>query len=316
MLKRSLLVLALTGVGAALGVIGTGVVTSLQSRAAQMASAVAAPPTPAPPVVAPPDEPVAPSSLRSPSGDPGPSGTAKEGQAAPPPAGGTNGALKVGLVNLKDCFGEANYELAKEVTAKLKDLENQLEKGLKELANQAAVLREQISGALPRSQLQQDKQRQLKLVEMQLKLDQELGRAKFLNEYSRLKLEVYTEIRRVIDIYGREHKFDLILRVEEAQLEEDSPTTVSQQINQRVVLYHGAALDVTKDVLALLNAEHKKKPKPVDPPAAGPDCTSPDCKGKVANGRCTKCGKAECAKCKLLSTDVKCPKCGGELPKK
>ncbi|MBI2930752.1 MAG: OmpH family outer membrane protein [Planctomycetes bacterium] len=266
MLKRSLFVLLLLAAGAALGVLLTG---WLESRSI-VPSVEAANATQAPLA-------------------------AEPRQETAPPA--TNGGLRLGVVNLKRCFDENNYEFAKDVTNELKKLEVEIDQGLATLEKEMRDLKDQIDGLPKGHPLQQEKFRKMKLLETQYRVDKEMGRARFINEYSRLKLEVYNEIRRVVDVFAQ-GKFDLILRVEEPQLDEDSPVSVSQQINQRVVLFSSDALDVTKDVMKLLNSEYAKRKtsKPANPdPNATPGM---------------------CPKCKILWNGENCPQCNEPMPKK
>jgi hypothetical protein len=91
---------------------------------------------------------------------------------------------------------------------------------------------------------------------------------------------------------GKEQNFDLIVRVEQPLLEEQDPENLTQRINNRVVLYHNPAADVTPIVLKRLNDEYAKhraaagvaaewECKECKKKNKGDACTAtPNCKGK------------------------------------
>jgi hypothetical protein len=83
---------------------------------------------------------------------------------------------------------------------------------------------------------------------------------------------------------AQEQKFDLILRVEAPLLEEQDPETVTQRINNRVVLYSHENVDITPLVILRLNAEWAKTK------AGGlvsREWECPVCKKKNRSGTCT-----------------------------
>ena len=57
----------------------------------------------------------------------------------------------------------------------------------------------------------------------------------------------------------KEGKFDLILRVEAPQLDENDPESPTQRINSRVVLFANESVDITDAVLKVLNADYAKE---------------------------------------------------------
>ncbi len=276
MLKRSLQVVILAALGIVLGIMGTALLNWRLPRAEAATPSL--------------DGRAEPLAARA------PATVEIRTQAAQDPAA-QNGGVKVGLVNLRQCFDESRYAYAKDVTEQLKKIEDEIMKPLNAAVAEMKRLGDDINTLDKNNTLYQEKARKYKLLEMQVKLDKELGRAKFISEYSQRKLEVYKEITEVLARYGKDKKYDFILRAEEPQLEDDSPASVSQQIAQRVVLYYGSTFDITEDVLKLLNAEYAKRKAGGVPPA-------------VVNRVCSD------DTCKRETTDVKCPKCGKETKPK
>lgn len=202
-------------------------------------------------------------------------------------AGPVQNSFKLGVVNLKTCFEKDKYERIKDVDADLQRMADDYAKRLKDIEKKMLELRDQIE-ALPReSGLRAQKLLDLRRLETDLKFEKEYGRAKYLDYYSDRKMEIYNDIRKVISMIGQEQKFDLILRVEQPLLEEQDPETVSQRINNRVVLFHHDSVDITPQVLKRLNEEWAKL-KAAHPAPAGGEWDCKFCGQKNRGETCTK----------------------------
>ena len=167
-------------------------------------------------------------------------------------------AFKLGVVNLRTCFDKDKYERVKAFDAELLKLGEELAKKLKDIEAEMERLQEQIKGLPPGSKLRQEKIAHLKRQEANLKIERDLGKSIYLDFYSDKKIEIYNEIRRVVELIAKEQKFDLVLRVEQPFLDEQDSETVTQRINNRVVLFHNESVDITAQIVERLNAEDKK----------------------------------------------------------
>jgi Skp family chaperone for outer membrane proteins len=169
-------------------------------------------------------------------------------------------AFKLGVVNLRTCFDKEKFERVKEIDAELQKLADEYAKRIQEIEKKMVQLKEQVEGLPPESKLRADKILQLRRLETDLKFEKEYGKAQYLDFYSDKKIEIYNEIRRVVDLIAKEQKFDLILRMEAPSLsDQQDPENVTQRINNRVVLYHHESVDITSLVVERLNAEYKKQ---------------------------------------------------------
>ena len=194
-------------------------------------------------------------------------------------------SFKLGVVNLKTCFQAEKYERIREVEEELKKVAEEYNKQVSGLDRKVRELREQLEG-LDRSQrLYEEKRRQMALVEAELKITREIGVQRIKNHHTELRRDVYNEIERVIRMIGQERKYDLILRVEQPQLEEQDEATLSMQIISRVALYHNESVDLTPAVLERLNQEWKKQKAASAPAAAEWEC--PVCRKKNRGDACT-----------------------------
>jgi Skp family chaperone for outer membrane proteins len=167
--------------------------------------------------------------------------------------------FKLGVVNLKVCFERDKYDRIKDVDEELKAKAGEHTKRQADIAKKMETLEEQIK-QLPRgSSLQVEKIRLFKIAETEAKLEKEFGRAQYLEFYNDKKIEVYNKVRDAVDRVGKEGKFDLILRVEAPQLDENDPESPTQRINSRVVLFSNESVDITESVLKVLNADYAKE---------------------------------------------------------
>jgi Skp family chaperone for outer membrane proteins len=194
-------------------------------------------------------------------------------------------SFKLGVVNLRTCFEKDKYERMKEVQEEFKKRVDDHNKQVETLGKEMGVLRDKLAGfENPSSPLYGKIEMELALKQAELEYLKKSGRARFLDHYNKVKMEIYNEIRRVVDILGKEQKYDLILRMEEPELEKEDLPTLTQQIASRVVLYHHEGVDLTPLVVERLNQEWRKGKA-----AAEWECK--DCKVKNNGEKCSKCQK-------------------------
>jgi len=215
--------------------------------------------------------------------------------SAPAPGGRVEGAapaspqqdgkttFRLGVVNLKTCFEKDKYERIKEVDADLQRMADEYAKRLRDIEKRMVETRDKFEATPRESTLRAEYGLQYKRLETDLKFEKEYGRTKYLDYYSDRKIEIYNEIRRVVNMIAQEQRYDLVLRVEQPLLEEQDPETVSQRINNRVVLFHHESVEITPAVLKRLNDEWAKAR------AAGGqgDWTCKECGRKSRGEACT-----------------------------
>ena len=172
--------------------------------------------------------------------------------------------FKLGVVNLKICFDRTKHDRIKDVDVELQGMAQDLTQRVKELEQKQSIAKQKLD-ALDRTKqprLWEDKRRELAVAQTQLKFEKELGRALYVSFYNDKKIEVYNEVRKIVSQIAQEKGFDLVLRVEEAMLEDmeqTAPVSITQRINNRVVLYHDQGVDITDLVVARLNEDYRKQ---------------------------------------------------------
>ena len=185
-------------------------------------------------------------------------------QQPPAPAQDGKTPFKLGVVNLKTCFDKERHERVKDVDLELQKNADEFKKKIDDIDRKISSLKDRIENLPANSNLRAELSRDLQRSITDRKFEAEYGRLRYLDFYNDRKVEIYNEIRRVVDAVASEQKFDLVLRVEAPQLEEDTRETPTAQIASRVVLYHHKNVDITEDVIKRLNDDYKKEK------AAGP----------------------------------------------
>ena len=170
------------------------------------------------------------------------------------------------MVNLKTCFDKELHQRVKDVDLELQKNAEELQKKIQDIDRKISSLKERIENLPANSTLRADLSRDLQRAATDRKFEAEYGRLRYLDFYNDKKVEIYNEIRRVVGMIAKEQKFDLVLRVEAPQLEEDTRETPTAQIASRVVLYQQESVDMTSDVVKRLNDEYKKEKAAGPPP--------------------------------------------------
>jgi Skp family chaperone for outer membrane proteins len=177
-----------------------------------------------------------------------------------------DGPLRVGTVNLEQCFDKEKYPYMKDVHAELEKLGADMAAEVKALKKHLSDLEEQINGLDSKTNLYQEKVRTYKLTEAKLDATAKFSKAQLRAKEIMMLNEVYTEIRRVVNLVAAEGKYDFVLRVEEPRFDEDSPDLGIQRINYRIVFYAGEKYDITRKVIERLGQEYAKRKAGGPPP--------------------------------------------------
>ena len=177
-------------------------------------------------------------------------------------------AIKIGAVNLQDCFDSDKCEIAKEVNTELKTRFQERSKRLGELRKRAQDLKNDLE-ALPATgaeALREEREKKLAFLITEIKYEEETGKKKYLDYYKQRKVDIYEKIRLAVEKVAAQMKLDLVLRVdppilEDLENEADARKTelAFQRINNRFVLFNAPTVDITPAVIKTLNEDHKKK---------------------------------------------------------
>ncbi len=143
--------------------------------------------------------------------------------------------IKIGYINLGDTFD--SYEKTKKYDASLEGKRDTKEEEREKLVDTIRDLKEEM--ALLSEQGKEEKQR---VIDEKIKVLQEFDestRETLREERDEMVREIFQEIDNVIQDYGKENGYTAIL-------------------NDRVLLYGDETIDITDDIIEILNAGFKK----------------------------------------------------------
>lgn len=154
-----------------------------------------------------------------------------------PQAESADGAsLKVGFVNISKVFGE--YEGTKSTDSKFGELSKNKRSEREEMVSEIKSMREEL--ILLNEESRAEKQKAIEERIRQLgEFDRET-RESLRRQWDDATKKIFEEIEETVTAYAKDHGFSLIL-------------------TNRDILYGEGALDVTQDVLSLLNERYKGK---------------------------------------------------------
>jgi len=174
------------------------------------------------------------------------------------PVSAPQAGLKIGVVNLKQCFDAKKYRRIPDAESEYKAFVITLQEEINALKQRERDIQAEYELAKDMPKLQEEKYMELQEIRMKIEMVGKFNQQKALGKYQSIQMDIYNGVRAVVDQYGRDNGFDLIIKVDEPKLEEDSPESVSRRISTRPVLYANATLDITDKIVDQLNALYKK----------------------------------------------------------
>ncbi len=193
---------------------------------------------------------------------------------APAVARADNGlGLKVGLIDIGLVFKkyQRKDDLEKEINALRESYEKQAQKQQDELDGMMKTM----TLLKPDTDPWRQKKKEIKLLQSQIKVIRDGWDEELKIKVENLTLMILNEIEDRVKVFGEQNKYDLILKV-------DSQGWGDERFQERIfraqvssILYHKPDLDVTNQVLALLNdknwiEQQQKKPQGAQQPPPAP----------------------------------------------
>lgn len=176
------------------------------------------------------------------------------GQPASPPGGSDESKpLKIGVVNMVGVFNK--FKKREEYTASLEKEKIEQHKDIRKIEDKIIRLRKEIEAFENVGSILRDK-KELQMRIESLKME---SLVKSWNIYINEKVNeqtamLYNEIRETIDNYAQLNSFDLILKTD-PNMDEDSEENATLRINTRAILYYTKSMDITEEIVKILNKE-------------------------------------------------------------
>jgi len=189
----------------------------------------------------------------------------------PAPVAAAPTEWKIGVVDLAAVFKD--YHKSQDLEKKLNAEKEQLEKDIKAVHAKITDLNKQMDPLDPYGQtfrlLEEERDREVATFQL-LKRRREDTLKRRIEEYNLILVD---DIEQVVKQYGQDKKFSFILKSEGKAFEENKLL-----LGLKAVLYYTHEIDVTKDIVDILNARFKAGGG--QPPPAAPQRTEKDQPGK------------------------------------
>lgn len=167
-------------------------------------------------------------------------------------------AMKIGVVDLKQCFDREKYDRIGDAEVEYRAFYMTLQDELDSLKRKVKEKQGELELAKGQQSLYQSLLTELYMANAKAEMTAKINERRALAKYQQIQMDIYNVIRGVVDDYGRQNSFDLILKIDEPQLAENSIESVSKRINHRPVLYSNPDLDITKQILDRLQAVYRR----------------------------------------------------------
>tara|TARA_B100001964_G_scaffold166921_1_gene183305 strand:- start:1276 stop:1860 length:585 start_codon:yes stop_codon:yes gene_type:complete len=165
--------------------------------------------------------------------------------------------FKIGIVDIGNVFEkyQKRIDLDQELKEQEKEFQDEVNKKRKEIIDLDEETQLLDLGSESRSNNENLMER--KNVELE-------GYAKFaerqlLKKYKDFFENIYQEVVQKVEKIGEQEGFDLIIKNEEADLKSNEISDLQFKIGIRTVLYHSDSVDITFDVVDILNASYSKE---------------------------------------------------------
>ncbi|MCF6150100.1 MAG: OmpH family outer membrane protein [Candidatus Kuenenia sp.] len=171
----------------------------------------------------------------------------------------SSGGLKIGVVDLNIVFEK--YEKRKKYDADLREEEKSYQTKINDKKKELVSLKDKIQlmdlGSQDRKKYEEEFERKNIELESYAKVAEKSLMRKYKESFELL----YSEVLKEIEAIGRQNRYDLIIKKEEAELQSGGISEMQFKVGIKTVLYHSDAVDITNQVINLLNKKYSKADK-------------------------------------------------------
>lgn len=169
------------------------------------------------------------------------------------------GGLKIGVVDLNIVFEK--YEKRKQYDADLREEEKSYQTKINDKKKELVGLKDKIQlldlGSKDRKKYEEEFERKNIELESYAKVAEKSLMRTYKESFERL----YSEVLREIEAIGKQNRYDLIIKKEDAELQSGGISEMQFKVGIKTVLYHSDGVDITNHVIDLLNKKYSKADK-------------------------------------------------------
>ena len=165
--------------------------------------------------------------------------------------------LKIGVVNLTKVF--EGYKKKQHLEEELRSVREQKTRVLRQKSDEIMRLREEIKMLELGSEERKRKESLLQQKQLDFRNFNEVTASNLLEQKLDVTRTLYEDIIKAISAYGKRENFDLIIKVQDIDTESRTLDELLYKINQHIVLYNAERIDITQDILDILNDYYSKE---------------------------------------------------------
>lgn len=188
-------------------------------------------------------------SQETPAPSPPPAPQRMQGEEAVKPKRFTS---KIGVVNMVEVFGE--YKKTKEYEKLLENDKKKEELKIQAIEKEIKILMDEIEALDKYGELRREKSERLAILSSQREYRAKNWNNWIKNKVNKHTVTIYNEIREAIEQYGKDHGYTCILKAD-PKLELEPEESASEKINIRTVLYYDQSINLTEEIIKVLNGE-------------------------------------------------------------
>lgn len=171
------------------------------------------------------------------------------------PQAGKSG-LKIGVVNILQVF--RNYLRVNDIQSAVNREKDLMNADIDEMQGKLKKLVEEIKELPKDSELAKEKMLESVSLEAQVKFKTDYWNKLVAEKMNKLTAELFNEISDSISEYAEAHGYDLILKTTTRKIEK-LDGDANDLIDKRIVLYHDKSMDLTQDIINLLNKKYLRE---------------------------------------------------------
>jgi Skp family chaperone for outer membrane proteins len=165
--------------------------------------------------------------------------------------------FKIGIVDISSVFEkyQKRIDLDQELKEQEKGFQDEINKKRKEIID----LDEEIQLLDLGSESRSSNENLLERKNVELEGYAKFAERQLLKKYKDFFENIYQEVVHKVEEIGKQEDFDLIIKKEESDVKSGKISDLQFKIGIRTVLYHSDSVDITLDVIDILNASYSKE---------------------------------------------------------
>ncbi len=166
-------------------------------------------------------------------------------------------ATKVAVVDIVKVFNE--YQRTKEINERLNKEQINLQNQRKAKLDRVEALKAQLESLNPDSKDYYQRQKELLEASIELKNFTDIKSEEVKREFRVLTEDIYKQILKSVEDAAKDMGYDLVLYLDMMEIKGDSFPALLEKIRERKVMYAAKHIDITQNVLDVLNQTYKLK---------------------------------------------------------